>query len=155
MIHLYLKIPEEFGRLIHQDRFGLCIYHLFVWSNFNFLHNSQWISLPTQSRLLFTLSELICCIHLLYDWSCRLCHYIVCIFCFVASYLGLIWLVRMALFCVVIRRDSVSLLRFPFLSYVHVFSCEMSLVSRLKRSLSFFSSHFFSCLLSFRRSLCR
>ena len=24
---------------------GLCIYHLFVWSNFNFLHISQWITL--------------------------------------------------------------------------------------------------------------
>ena len=23
---------------------GLCIYHLFVWSNFNFLHISQWIT---------------------------------------------------------------------------------------------------------------
>ena len=30
---------------------GLCIYHLFVWSNLNFLHNSQWITLPTQSCL--------------------------------------------------------------------------------------------------------
>ena len=28
---------------------GLCIYYLFVWSNFSFLHNSQWITLPTQS----------------------------------------------------------------------------------------------------------
>ena len=27
---------------------GLCIYHLFEWSNFNFLHNSQWITLLTQ-----------------------------------------------------------------------------------------------------------
>ena len=27
---------------------GLCIYHLFIWSNFNFLHSSQWIILPTQ-----------------------------------------------------------------------------------------------------------
>ena len=27
---------------------GLCVYHLFVWSNLNFSHNSQWISLPTQ-----------------------------------------------------------------------------------------------------------
>ena len=26
---------------------GLCIYHLFVWSNWNFLHISQWITLPT------------------------------------------------------------------------------------------------------------
>ena len=30
---------------------GLCIYHLFVWSNFNFLYISQWISWPTQSYL--------------------------------------------------------------------------------------------------------
>ena len=28
---------------------GLCIYHLFIWSNLNFLHNSQWIKFPTQS----------------------------------------------------------------------------------------------------------
>ena len=26
---------------------GLCIYHLLVWSNLNFLHISQWITLPT------------------------------------------------------------------------------------------------------------
>ena len=30
---------------------GLCIYHLFVWSNLNFLHISQWITLSTQSCL--------------------------------------------------------------------------------------------------------
>ena len=30
---------------------GLCIYHLFVLSNFNFLHISQWITLPNQSCL--------------------------------------------------------------------------------------------------------
>ena len=29
----------------------LCIYHLFVWSNLNFLHISQWITLPIQSCL--------------------------------------------------------------------------------------------------------
>ena len=27
----------------------LYIYHLFLWSNLNFLHISQWITLPTQS----------------------------------------------------------------------------------------------------------
>ena len=32
---------------------GLCIYHLLVWSNLNFLHISQWIPLPTQSCLAF------------------------------------------------------------------------------------------------------
>ena len=26
----------------------LCIYYLFVWLNFNFLHNSLWLTLPTQ-----------------------------------------------------------------------------------------------------------
>ena len=30
---------------------GLCIYHLLVWSNVNFLHISQWITLSTQSCL--------------------------------------------------------------------------------------------------------
>ena len=29
----------------------LCTYYLFVWSNFIFLHDSQWITLPTQSCL--------------------------------------------------------------------------------------------------------
>ena len=35
---------------------GLCIYHLLVWSNLNFLHISQWITLPTQSCLTFLYS---------------------------------------------------------------------------------------------------
>ena len=30
---------------------GLCINHLLVWSNLNFLHNSQWITLLSQSCL--------------------------------------------------------------------------------------------------------
>ena len=30
---------------------GLCIYHLLVWSNLNFLQISLWITLPTQSCL--------------------------------------------------------------------------------------------------------
>ena len=33
--------------------FELCICHMFVWSNFNFLHNSQWITFPTHSYLFF------------------------------------------------------------------------------------------------------
>ena len=65
------------------------------------------------------------------------------LFCCVLSILVLIWLVFMALFWAAIRRDSVSLLRFLFLSQVHVFSCEMLLVSRLKHPLSCFS--FQSC----------
>ena len=65
------------------------------------------------------------------------------LFCCILSILALIWLVLMALFCTAIRRDSVSLLRFPFFSHVHIFSCEMSLVSRLKHPYSCFSSHFY------------
>ena len=42
-----VKILEEFVWI----DVGLCICHLFVRSNFNFLHNSQWITLPTQSCL--------------------------------------------------------------------------------------------------------
>ena len=48
----------------------------------------------------------------------------------------------MALFCATIRRDSVSLLRFPFLNHAHIFSCVMLFISRLKRPWSCFSSHF-------------
>ena len=46
----------------------------------------------------------------------------------------------MALFCAAIRRESVSLLRLPFLSHVQVLSCEMLFISH-------FSSHF--CFLVF------
>ena len=48
----------------------------------------------------------------------------------------------MALFCSAIGRDSVSLLKFPFISHHHVFSCEISLVCRLKCLYSCFSSLF-------------
>ena len=63
-------------------------------------------------------------------------------------------IVLVALFCAAIRRDSVSLLRFPFLSRVQVFSSETSLVCRLKYPYSCFSSHFFWLFL-FCWCLCR
>ena len=47
----------------------------------------------------------------------------------------------MALFAAAIRRDSVSLLRFLFLSHVQVISCEILLVCH---TYSCFSSHFCS-----------
>ena len=58
-------------------------------------------------------------------------------FC-VLSFLVLIRLVHMAFFSAAIRRDSVSLLRLPFLSYIQVFSYDMLLISCLKHSWSFF-----------------
>ena len=110
---------------------GLCIYHLFVWSNLNFL----WITLPTQSCLVLY-SFCANLQHLLIMWLMVLSlspHNLHLLFCCVLSILTLIWLVFMALFCAAIRGDSVSLLKFPFLSQVQVFSCEMSFRSCLKR----------------------
>ena len=47
---------------------GLCLYHLVIWSNFNFLHISQWITIPSQScLLLYSL-----CARLLYSVTIRL-----------------------------------------------------------------------------------
>ena len=101
----------------------------------NFLHISQWITLPTQScfALYSFCSNLL---HSLIMWlivSSLSPHSLHWLFCCVLCILALIWLVLMALSCAAIRRDSVSLLRFPFLSQVQVFWCEMLLISRLKR----------------------
>ena len=96
--------------------YGLCIY--------NFLHNSKWITLSTQSCL-FLYSF---CANLLYSlimWlivSSLLPHNLYLLFCSVLFILALIWLFLMTLFCAAIRRDSVSLLTFLFLSHVQVFS---------------------------------
>ena len=47
----YLKISENLECLLFQDRFLVVLYHLFVWSNLNFLHNSNRISFSSQSCL--------------------------------------------------------------------------------------------------------
>ena len=122
---------------------GFCIYHLLAWSNLNFLHISQWITLPTQSCLVS------------YSFSANLLHWLMwlmvsslsprslhLLFCCVLSILALIWLVLTALFCAAIWTDSVSLLKFPFPSHVQVLSCEMLFISRLKRPMELFSSPF-------------
>ena len=126
------------------------IYRLFVWSNFNFLHNSQLITLPTWSCLVLYSFFADLLNQLLYDWSFRLFHHLTYICSFiirliisslsplnlhlqfycVLSILALIRLVFIALFYAAFRRDLVSFLRFPFLS---VYSCEMLLVRNLKR----------------------
>ena len=114
---------------------GLCIYHLFVWSNWNFLHISQGITLPIQSCLaLYSFCAYL--LHSLIMWlivSSLSQHDLHLLFSCVLSILALIWFVLMALSCAAIRRDSVSLLRSPFLSQVHVFWCEMLFTRRLKR----------------------
>ena len=123
----YLKIPEEFLRLIFQDRCWLCIYRFFVWSNFNFLHNSQWVTLPTQSCLALYYF----CANWLHSLKVRLIvsslylYNLHRLFCYVLSILALIWLILIEFFGAAIRSNSVSLLKCPFLSQIDVFSCEM------------------------------
>ena len=121
---------------------GLCIYHLFVVSNL--LHITQWITLPSQSRVV------------LYSFCANLLHSLIMwlivsplsphsrysVFCCVLPNFALIWLILLTLFYTDFRRKCVSFLKFPFLYHVHVFWCEMLLISRLKRTLSCFSSHF-------------
>ena len=123
---------------------GFCRYQSFVWSNLHFLHISEWITLPTRSCLVLYSF----CANLLYLLIMRL---IVSSlsrqnqhsqFCCVLSILHLIWLVLMALLGPAIWRNLVSLLRFLFLSHVHVFLSEISFVSRLKCPQSYFSFHF-------------
>ena len=46
---------------------GLCIYHLVLWWNFNFLHNSQWTTFPTQSCL-FLYSFCVKLLHSIFMW---------------------------------------------------------------------------------------
>ena len=47
--HVYIsKSQKSLCILFSKTDSGLCIYHLFVRSNFNFLHNSLWITFPTQ-----------------------------------------------------------------------------------------------------------
>ena len=46
-----LKSHKSLCKSFSMADVGLCIYHLFVWSTWNFLHISQWTTLPTQSCL--------------------------------------------------------------------------------------------------------
>ena len=48
MLKSYRSLCVSFSR----TDIGLCIYHLFVWTNFNFLHSSLWITLFSHSYLI-------------------------------------------------------------------------------------------------------
>ena len=77
----------------------LYIYHLFVCSDLNFLHISQWITLPTQSCLaLYSFCANL--LHSLIMWlmvSSLSPHSLHLLFCCVLSIVVLIWLVLMVL----------------------------------------------------------
>ena len=84
---------------------GLYIYHLLVWSNFNFWHIS-WLT-----RVSPYSSVLICNIRLLCDRSFRLCHRIAYVCYFVASYLFSFWYDWFLWRCLVLLLGEI-----PFLS---------------------------------------
>ena len=99
------KYPRSLCVSFSRTDSGLYIYHLFVWSNFNFLHNSQWITLSTQSCLvLYSFSANF--LHSLIMWlifSSLSPHNLHLLFCCVLSILALIWL------CCYQKRFSFSL----------------------------------------------
>ena len=101
---------------------------------FNFFFCTTPNGLPSHSPF-----ALIYCIRLLYDWSFHL-YYHITDACYFAIFVFTLF-VHMALFCVAIRRDSFSLLRFPFLRHAQTSSWEISLVCRFKYPYNCFSSH--------------
>ena len=99
-----LKSHRSLCELFSRTGAGLCIYHLFVWSNWNFLHIFQWIILPTQSCLALY-SFCVNLQHSLIMWlivSSLSPHSLHLLFCCVLSILVLIWFVLMALSCAAI-----------------------------------------------------
>ena len=83
---------------------GLCIYNLFVCSNWNFLQISQWITLPTQLCLALY-SFCVNLLHSLIMWlivSSLSPHSLHLLFCCVLSILALIWLVLLLLLLLLI-----------------------------------------------------
>ena len=86
---------------------------------------------------------LVYCIRLLCDWSFHLYHHISYICYFVRSYLFLLWYSWLWWHCFVLLLEEIQFLsRFPCLSHIQVFLCEMSLVCHLKCPYSCFSSYF-------------
>ena len=119
-------------RLSFQDRFWLLHIPFVRVVKLKVLHNSLWITLSTQSCLIL---YSFCAIlpHSLIIWLIVLTltpHNLHYLFCSVLTFLALT--VLMALFCAVISRGSVSLLRDPFFRHVQIFWCEILLVCRLK-----------------------
>ena len=112
------------------------------WSSFSFLHNFKWITFSFSvmpGLVLVNCFCLLCNQHsFLFPLFTNTCYSIAFL-----SIFTLIKLVLLALFCVAIKRASVSLLRFPFLSPIQAFSCAMWPVCRLKYPCSCFSSHFY------------
>ena len=150
---LYQKISRNFIHFIlHEGDFCLYICHLFVWSNFNFLYNSQWITFPTQSCLVlyFLCASLL---HSLIMWlivSFLSLHYRHLLFCCLLSILTLVWLVLMALFSASLNKEIHFLSKIS-LSWLYASLLEWDLANfSLEMPIQlFFSSCLFLLICSF------
>ena len=109
------------------------------------------MSLQTQSCLVLY-SFCANLLHSLIMWlkvSSLALHSVHLLFCCVLSILALVWLVVSALFCAAIRTESVSLLKFPFLSHVQVLSIKMLFIRRLKRPYYYYNYYHYYLLIRF------
>ena len=106
----------------------------------------SWTPFPPIHAKLCNPFELVCCIHLLCDKPFNL--YLQIIYtCYSVAIIDFHFDIIMTLFCPTIKRDSVSLLKFPLLSHVKVISCTIFLIYCLKYPYRCFSTHF--CFLDF------
>ena len=119
-----------------------CIYHLFLWSYLIFFTQQKGIHFPTYQCLVCFFFYPFCAkfLHLVIIWlidSSLSSHNLHLIFC---GFLLISAVTYLASFCAAITRDSVSLLRLPFLAMSNLFLldfCSLSL-----EMFGHFSSHF-------------
>ena len=142
-LRLYHKIPKNFVRLIFKNGFRVMQISFVRGVKSKFL-----AQFPVDHLPLPVMSSLILCANLLHSlimWlivSSLSPHNLYLLFRWTMSVFALTYLVLMTLFCAAVWRDSVSLLRLPFLSHVSVFLYDILVVYRLKCPYNCFSSHF-------------
>ena len=141
MIRLYLQSQRILGVSFATTDSDLCMHHLVVWSNFNFLQ-FLWITFPTQSYLVLYSF----CASLLHSLTMRLIvsslspqnyiFYSVCV-------LSIMAFIKLVLRChFVVLLEEIQFLKVSARSHVQVFSCEISPTCRLKYPYRCFSYHF-------------
>ena len=137
MIRFISKSQRIFGVSFSKTDSWLCIYHLFVWSNLNFLHNFQWITPPTQTCLvLYSLRAFAYYVSNRFIFVTK--DNIHLLFCCVLSYFDIISPNSVVLCC---GQKRISFSLKVSLSY-QVLSCEILLACHLKWPYSCFSTHF-------------
>ena len=144
MICFNLKIPKNFIFLIHQDGSWFLHVSFVCMVKFEFLEQFPVDHFP---------HSVVSSLKLFLRRFATFASYLFNVCVFVTTYLALAILLCIidlhlniigpyAVFCAAKRRGSVSLLKLPFLSHLHVLSCVISSVYRKKYPISRFSSHF-------------